>query len=46
VVEKDANGWWFVVNGEEQGWAPATFLERIEEAGMFVDGGMIFGETI
>lgn len=33
VVEKNDNGWWFVQceTMDEQGWAPATFLEPIDD---------------
>ena len=26
VIRKSQNGWWFVVIGEEKGWAPSNFL--------------------
>lgn len=30
VLEKDPCGWWFVRINNEEGWAPSTFLEKIE----------------
>ncbi|KAG8886928.1 class II myosin [Tulasnella sp. 332] len=27
--EKDENGWWMVVKGDEQGWVPSNYLELI-----------------
>jgi len=33
VLEKDPAGWWFVKIGDEEGWAPSTFLGEIAEEG-------------
>eukprot|EP00058_Branchiostoma_floridae_P018304 XP_002603793.1 hypothetical protein BRAFLDRAFT_86624 [Branchiostoma floridae] len=30
VIEKNENGWWFVTVEDEQGWVPATFLDRAD----------------
>ena len=29
VIEKKASGWWFVDNGGNKGWAPASYLESL-----------------
>lgn len=29
LVEKDANGWWLVKKGSEEGWTPSNYLELI-----------------
>ena len=31
VLEKDPCGWWYVKIGDDEGWAPSTFLGEIEE---------------
>lgn len=31
VLEKDPAGWWFVKIGDDEGWAPSTFLGEIED---------------
>ena len=31
VLEKDPAGWWFVKIGDDEGWAPSTFLGEIDE---------------
>ena len=28
VLEKNEGGWWFVKRGQEEGWAPSSFLEQ------------------
>ncbi|XP_070540859.1 SH3 and PX domain-containing protein 2A-like isoform X2 [Ptychodera flava] len=33
VIEKNHTGWWFVSLEDEQGWVPATYLEKSEEDG-------------
>jgi len=30
VLEKDANGWWFVRQGKAEGWVPSTFLKILQ----------------
>ncbi|XP_077866527.1 SH3 and PX domain-containing protein 2B-like, partial [Saccoglossus kowalevskii] len=30
VIEKNDSGWWFVSLDEEQGWVPATFLQKCD----------------
>jgi len=32
VLEKDAGGWWFVKIGNEEGWAPSTFLGEVSQS--------------
>ncbi|EIW65911.1 hypothetical protein TREMEDRAFT_70354 [Tremella mesenterica DSM 1558] len=32
VKEKDDNGWWMVVKGGSEGWAPSNYLKLIESA--------------
>lgn len=32
VKEKDDNGWWLVVKGGKEGWAPSNYLELIPQA--------------
>eukprot|EP00039_Didymoeca_costata_P028237 m.20433 g.20433 ORF g.20433 m.20433 type:complete len:719 (+) comp6846_c0_seq1:259-2415(+) len=39
VLEKAETGWWYVAFGKEEGWAPADFLEPIDE-GDFQEPGM------
>ncbi|KAG9016066.1 class II myosin [Tulasnella sp. 427] len=29
LIEKDANGWWLVKKGSEEGWTPSNYLELI-----------------
>ena len=28
ILEKNEGGWWFVKRGQEEGWAPSSFLEQ------------------
>ncbi|XP_013397808.1 SH3 and PX domain-containing protein 2A isoform X2 [Lingula anatina] len=30
VIEKNSSGWWLVSVNDEQGWVPASFLERVD----------------
>lgn len=30
VLDKLEDGWWFVCNGDEEGWAPCSYLERLD----------------
>ena len=32
VIEKNESGWWFVSIEDEQGWAPSSFLEPIDDS--------------
>uniref|UniRef100_UPI0037E7B7F3 SH3 and PX domain-containing protein 2B isoform X2 n=1 Tax=Semicossyphus pulcher TaxID=241346 RepID=UPI0037E7B7F3 len=31
VIEKNANGWWYIQIEEKEGWAPATFIEKYKK---------------
>ena len=43
VLEKSENGWWLVQIDSRQGWAPATYLEPINQGDEVDDPGPIYG---
>jgi len=32
VITKNSSGWWYVQLGNEEGWVPSSYLEKVEES--------------
>lgn len=43
VLKKDDGGWWLIQVDTKQGWAPATYLEPLDEDGEIDEPELIYG---